>query len=103
MKVYKKEIVYKYLHTSWFKKNLSVTALPAEDFEVGEKQACSYLEDSMSEQHHEERQSLQVINMKEFEEELKGDNSKLTTLLADRGKCARALYDYQAGEKQTFS
>uniref|UniRef100_A0A0B7AS67 Coactosin-like protein n=1 Tax=Arion vulgaris TaxID=1028688 RepID=A0A0B7AS67_9EUPU len=80
-------------------------APPAEDFEFREKRVPSFHEDYTAEQHHAETQSHRVSGAQHFEEVEEDEQQAVpaSSLTADQGKCARALYDYQAADDTEIS
>ncbi|KAH9518483.1 hypothetical protein Btru_016919 [Bulinus truncatus] len=74
---------------------------PAEDFEFREKRVPSYHEDYSAETHHADTQSHRVSGVQHFEEQEEEQQPEAPTgfnITPEMGKCARALYDYQAAD-----
>ncbi|XP_055884537.1 drebrin-like protein B isoform X2 [Biomphalaria glabrata] len=82
---------------------------PAEDFEFREKRVPSYHEDYSAETHHADTQSHRVSGVQHYEEQEEEQLEEVeatvpsVNITPEMGKCARALYDYQASDDTEIS
>ncbi|KAK0046469.1 drebrin-like protein B isoform X1 [Biomphalaria pfeifferi] len=82
---------------------------PAEDFEFREKRVPSYHEDYSVETHHADTQSHRVSGVQHYEEQEEEQLEEVeatvpsVNITPEMGKCARALYDYQASDDTEIS